>query len=89
MKMPRREKMKVTVKYSGHFCNLTGKKKETVEMGEDGTLGHLFDTLGGKYSNLPPLNEGAIYLVNGRIVKTGQVLVEGDEIHIFQMMAGG
>lgn len=81
--------MKVTVKYSGHFRNITGKKKETVEMGEGGTLGHLFDMLCGKYDNLPPLNEGIIYLVNGKIAKREQVLVEGDETHIFEMMAGG
>ena len=81
--------MKVTVKYSGHFCNLTGKKKETVVMEGNGTLYRLFDALSGKYNNLPPLNEGLIYLVNGRIVKKEQVLVEGDEIQIFQMMAGG
>ena len=81
--------MKVIVKYSGHFCSLTGKKKETVEMGEAGTLGRLFDTLCGEYDNLSPLNEGIIYLVNGRIAKKEQVLVEGDEIQLFQMMAGG
>lgn len=81
--------MKVTVKYSGHFSNLTGKKRETIEMGKGGTLGHLLGVLSGKYPNLPPLKEGLIYLVNGIIAKREQVLAEGDEIHIFQMMAGG
>jgi len=81
--------MKVIVKYSGHICSLTGKKKEIVNMGETGTLGRLFDTLCGEYKNLSSLNEGIIYLVNGRIAKKEQVLVEGDEIQLFQMMAGG
>jgi molybdopterin converting factor small subunit len=89
MKMPGREKMKVTVKYSGLFNNLTGKKKETVEIHENETLGHLFDTLTDGYKNLLPFNEGIIYLVNGKIAKKKQVLMEGDVIQIFQMMAGG
>jgi molybdopterin converting factor small subunit len=83
------KKMNVTVKYSGLFSHLTGKKRETLEMAENETLGRLCDTLCGKYENLPPLNEGLIYLVNGRTAKKEQVLVEGDEIQIFQMMAGG
>ena len=81
--------MDVTVKYSGLFCSLTGKQKEIVEMEEKGTLGDLLGILCDRYNNLPPLNEGLIYLVNGRIAKKGQILIEGDEVRIFQMMAGG
>lgn len=81
--------MKVTVKYSGHFRDLTGKMKETVEMGDGGTLAHLFDTLCGNYNDLPPFREGLIYLVNGKIAKEEHILEEGDEVNLFQMMAGG
>lgn len=81
--------MNVIVKYSGYFYSLTGKERETVEMEDRGTLGRLLETLNGQYSELPPLNEGLIYLVNRKIVKKEQVLAEGDEVQIFQMMAGG
>lgn len=81
--------MKITVKYSGFFSSLTGKKRETVEIAENRTLASLLTTLSDKYNNLPPLNEGLIYLVNGKIVKKEQVLMEADEVQIFQMMAGG
>lgn len=81
--------MKITVKYSGHYCDLTGMKRETVEIGEGETIGLLFDTLCRQYSNLSPLKEGTIYMVNGKITKKERVLVEGDEVQLFQMMAGG
>jgi molybdopterin converting factor small subunit len=81
--------MKITVKYSGHFSSLTGKNNETVKIGENETLDRLFDILCGEYNDLAPLKGGTIYLVNGKISKKERVLTDGDEVKLFQMMAGG
>lgn len=81
--------MKITVKYAGRFSTLTGKKKETIEVEEGKTLNRLIDILGGSYDIRPQLDQGTLFLVNDKIAKREQALVEGDEIHIFQMMAGG
>lgn len=83
------KKMNVVVKYSGHLSSLTGKKKEAVNVGEKGTLGSLLHILCGQYNHLPPLHEGLIYMVNGKIAGKEQILAEDDEIQIFQPMAGG
>ena len=81
--------MKVTVKYSGHFCDITEKKEETVELEEGKALSFLFDALCLRYNNLSPLKSGTIYLVNGEIAKKEKVLKDDDEVKLFQMMAGG
>jgi molybdopterin converting factor small subunit len=81
--------MKITVKYSGHFRDITDRKKETVELEEGKTLSHLFDALCGEYNDMSTLKGGTIYLINGEIAKKEQVLAEGDEVKLFQMMAGG
>lgn len=81
--------MKVTVKYTGNFCTLTGKKKETIEVEEGKTLDHLLNILGNSYDIRPLLNLGTLFLINDKIAKKEQVLAGGDKIHIFQLMAGG
>ena len=81
--------MKVTVKYAGHFSTLTGKKKETIEVEEGQTLNHLVDSLGSSYDIRSLLDQGTLFLINDKIAKREQALLEGDEIHIFQLMAGG
>ena len=81
--------MNITIKYTGQYCTLTGKKKETLEVETGKTLDHLIDILGDEYDLRSLLEEGTLFLINDKIAKRQQVLSEGDEVHVFQMMAGG
>ena len=81
--------MKITVKFYSLFKSLAGVDKVKMEIEDGYTIEDLLPLLGDKFKKLPLEKEHISFLVNERIAKRDQVLVQEDEVTIFEMFAGG
>ena len=81
--------MRITVKFSSLFNTLAGVEKEVVEVAEGTTIDRLAGILLQKYQNLPIQSEKTYFVINDQIASRDRVLADGDQVRIFQLLAGG
>jgi molybdopterin converting factor small subunit len=81
--------MRIIIKFSGLFFNSAGVDQDVVEVPEAGTVEGLIDILSLKYEKLPFRDKKTYYMVNEKLSDRDRVLKDGDQVRIFQMMAGG
>jgi molybdopterin converting factor small subunit len=81
--------MRITVIFSGLFHILAGVEREVLEVGEGATVERLSDILGKKYQNLPLERSKTYFIINSQVSVRNQVLAEGDQVQVFQLLAGG
>jgi len=81
--------MQITVKFASLFKALTGVDQEQVDVPEGTTVGELAQTLGRKYENIKIESELTFFVVNDKVSNRKHILADGDQVRIFQMVAGG
>jgi molybdopterin converting factor small subunit len=81
--------MKITVKFSGLFKALAGVEQDRVDVPEETTVDDLARVLGRKYEKLKMESELTFFVVNDKVSNRNQILTDGDQVRIFQMVAGG
>lgn len=85
----RQAAMRITVQFSSLFRTLAGVEREVLDVAEGTTIGGLSGILVQKYQNLPLTSDKTYFIINGRVSTRNQVLAEGDQVQIFQLLAGG
>jgi molybdopterin converting factor small subunit len=81
--------MRITVKFSSLFHTLAGVEREVLDVTEGTTIDRLSSILVQKYQNLPLESGKTYFMINGQVSARNQVLAEGDQVRIFQLLAGG
>ena len=81
--------MKIIVKFTGVFSYSAGVERDVVEVPEASTIEKMIDTLSLKYAKPPFRDIKTYYFVNEKMADRDKVLKDGDQVMIFQMMAGG
>ena len=84
-----RAAMRIIVKFSGLFSNAAGVDQEIVEVPDAGTIERMIEILSVKYTQLPFMDKKTYFMVNEKLSNRDKVLNDGDQVRIFQMMAGG
>ena len=81
--------MRITVHFSSLFRTLTGVEHEVLDVAGGTTIDRLSSILVQKYQNLPLESRKTYFMINGQFSTRSQVLAEGDQVRIFQLLAGG
>jgi molybdopterin converting factor small subunit len=81
--------MRITVQFSSLFRILAGVEREVLNVAEGTTVDRLSSILVQKYQNLSLESGKTYFMINGQISTRKQVLAEGDQVRIFQLLAGG
>ena len=81
--------MRITVQLSSLFRTLSGVEREVLDVAEGTTVDRLSSILVQKYQNLPLESGKTYFMINGQFSTRNQVLAEGDQVRIFQLLAGG
>ena len=81
--------MRITVQFSSLFRILAGVEREILDVAEGTTVDRLSSILVQKYQNLSLESGKTYFMINGQISTRKQVLAEGDQVRIFQLLAGG
>ena len=85
----KRAAMRITVQFSSLFRTLAGVEREVLDVAEGTTIDRLSSILVQKYQNLPLESGKTYFMINGQVSTRNQILVEGDQVHIFRLLAGG
>ena len=81
--------MRITVKFSSLFRTLAGVEQEVLDLAEGTTVDRLYSILVQKYQKLPLESRKTYFMINSQVSTRNQVLKEGDQVRIFQLLAGG
>jgi len=81
--------MHITVIFSSLFRTLAGVEQEILEVAEGTTIDRLANILAQKYQELPLESKKTYFIINDQPSTRDQVLREGDQVRIFQLLAGG
>ncbi|MFH1489728.1 MAG: MoaD/ThiS family protein [Pseudomonadota bacterium] len=81
--------MRITVIFSGLFRIHAGVEREVLDVAEGTTIERLSGILVKKYQDLPLESSKTYFIINGQVSTRNRVLAEGDQVRIFQMLAGG
>lgn len=81
--------MHITVIFSGLLRILAGVEREVLDVGEGATVERLTGLLEKKYQNLPLERSKTYFIINSQVSTRNQVLAEGDQVQVFQLLAGG
>ena len=81
--------MRITVQFSSLFRILAGVEREVLDVAEGTTIDRLSSILVQKHQNLSLESGKTYFMINGQISTRKQVLAEGDQVRIFQLLAGG
>ena len=81
--------MRITVQFSSLFRILTGVEREVLDVAEGTTVDRLSSILVQKHQNLSIESGKTYFMINSQISTRKQVLAEGDQVRIFQLLAGG
>ena len=81
--------MQIVVKFTGVFSHSAGVDRDVIEIPEASTVERMIDTLSLKYTKPPFKDKKTYYFVNEKMSSREKVLKDGDQVMIFQMMAGG
>jgi molybdopterin converting factor small subunit len=71
------------------FYTISGVEQELLDLVEGTTIDELSGILIQKYPNLPFESEKTYFVIQGQIVPRDHVLADGDQVQIFQLLAGG
>jgi molybdopterin converting factor small subunit len=85
----RQPAMLITVVFSGLFRVLAGVEREVLDVGEGATVELLSDILEKEYQNLRLERSKTYFIINSQVGMPNQVLEEGDQVQVFQLLAGG
>jgi len=81
--------MHITVIFSGLLRILAGVEREVLDVGEGATVERLTGILEKKYQNLPLERSKTYFIINSQVSTRNQILAEGDQVQVFQLLAGG
>jgi molybdopterin converting factor small subunit len=81
--------MHITVLFSSLFLSLAGVERDVLDVADGTTIDRLSSILVQKYQNLPLESGKTYFMINGQVSTRNQVLAEGDQVRIFQLLAGG
>ena len=81
--------MRITVHFSSLSRTLAGVEQEVLDVAEDTTVDRLSSILVQRYQNLPLESGKTYFMINGKFSSRNEVLAEGDQVRIFQLLAGG
>lgn len=81
--------MHITVIFSGLLRILAGVEREVLDVGEGATVERLTGLLEKKYQNLPLERSKTYFIINSQVSTRNQILAEGDQVQVFQLLAGG
>ena len=81
--------MRITIQFSSLFRILAGVEREVLDVAEGTTIDRLSSILVQKYQNLSLESGKTYFMINGQISTRKQVLAEGDQVRIFQLLVGG
>ena len=81
--------MRITVHFSSLLRTLTGVEREVLDVAGGTTIDRLSSILVQRYQNLPLESGKTYFMINGQFSTRSQVLAEGDQVRIFQLLAGG
>jgi len=81
--------MHITVIFSGLLRILAGVEREVLDVGEGETVERLAGILEKKYQNLPLERSKTYFIINSQVSTRNQILAEGDQVQVFQLLAGG
>ena len=81
--------MRITVKFTGLFRILAVIEEDVLDLDEGATINQLSRILKQKYEKLPLEDNKTFFQINGQIVAPDRILSEGEQVHIFQLLAGG
>ena len=81
--------MHITVQFMTLFRTISGVEQEDLFVAEGTTIDQLSETLNQKYQNLPFDSDKTYFVIHGQIVERDHVLSDGDQVQIFQLLAGG
>jgi molybdopterin converting factor small subunit len=86
---PGTESMRITVKFMSQIRVLAGRGEAVVELPEGATVADLFGLLRETFSDIFPVAERAIVMVNHKIVALETALDDGDQVMLLQLLGGG
>ena len=81
--------MKVTVKFTTLFKIYSGVDQVEMDIAEGATVDDLSLELVKKYPKMALDSSQAFFAVNERISPRDQILADGDQVRVFQTLAGG
>ena len=81
--------MKITIKFPSLFKVYSGVDQDKIDITEGATVDQLSKMLSVKYKELPFDGSQTFFVVNDKISTKTEVLKDGDEVRIYQALAGG
>jgi molybdopterin converting factor small subunit len=81
--------VRVTVKYSGLLRAQAGKDQEEVALTDGASIHQMVEVLCRIYPESPYRHPQTLFVVNDRFATREQILAPGDQVRVFQMIAGG
>jgi molybdopterin converting factor small subunit len=81
--------MRITLIFSGLLRILAGVERELLDVAEGTTVEQLTAILEKKYQNLPLERSKTYFIINSQVSMRNQILAEGDQVQVFQLLAGG
>jgi molybdopterin converting factor small subunit len=81
--------MRITLIFSGLLRILAGVERELLDVAEGTTVEQLTGILEKKYQNLPLERSKTYFIINSQVSMRNQILAEGDQVQVFQLLAGG
>ena len=81
--------MHITVIFSSLFLAIASVEREVLDVAEGTTIDRLSSILSQKHQDLRLETGKTYFMINGQFSRHNHVLAEGDQILIFQLLAGG
>jgi molybdopterin converting factor subunit 1 len=81
--------MVVTVRYFAGHRDIVGRAEERVELGDDSTVGVLWELLVARYPRLGGYSGRLLYAVNQEFGTLETDLHDGDEVALIPPVSGG
>lgn len=81
--------MYITVIFSSLFRTLAGVEQDVLNVAEGTTIDRLANILAQKYQDIPLESKKTYFIINDQPSTRDQILAEGDQVRIFQLLAGG
>lgn len=80
--------MKITVRFFASFMEAIGKNEEEIEVPEESTVDDVVLMIQKKHPEIGPV-EGAIFVLEHRLVEGRAKVKDGDVIAMFPLVGGG
>jgi molybdopterin converting factor small subunit len=87
--LPNESVMHIIIKFTSLFKVYCGVDQDEIDVVDGTTVDQLGQQLSKKYTNLPFESDQTLFFVNNKNAKRDCILADGDEVRIFQTLAGG